>query len=194
VVRAAIELFTENGYAATTLHAVAGRAGVSVQTIYGTFENKAALLAEALDVAIAGDDSAVVVNAREWMQAVWRAPTGAERLRAYAAAVRRIMSGAGPMFHVVATAGSAAPADPPLAALAAETERRRRAGATSVIDAVASVATLRSGLSREEAIDVLWLLNGPAVYRHLVSTAGWSLARYESWLGDAMIAQLLAEP
>ena len=71
------------------------------------------------------------------------------------------------------------------------TEDRRRSGAKSVIDAVRSIGRLREGLDVEHAVDVLWLLNGSAVFRHLVRNAGWSLDEYEQWLAAAMVEQLL---
>jgi hypothetical protein len=139
-------------------------------------------------VSIAGDDAEIVVNAREWMRPVWEASTAAERLRAYAAAVRRIMDGAGDVFAVVA---AAATIDPEVVELADITEQRRRAGARSVIDSLRSVGTLRPGLTPQTAIDVLWLLNSPAVFAHLVRRAGWSLDQYQAWLADAMVNELL---
>lgn len=191
ILGAAKELFIAEGYGATTIQAIADEADVAVQTVYAAFGNKRTILSELVDVSIAGDDADVVVNAREWMRPVWEAPTAAERLQAYAGAVRRIMEGAGDVFAVVAAAPST---EPDVFDLAETTEQRRRAGATSVVDAVRSVGDLRPGLTRQAAIDVLWLLNGPAVFGHLVRRAGWSLDRYEAWLGDAMVRELLADP
>ena len=87
IIEAAITLFTTQGYGATTLQAIADEAGVAVQTIYATLKNKPTILAEALDVAIAGDDTPVAVNERDWMSEVWTAATGEKRLLAYAEAV-----------------------------------------------------------------------------------------------------------
>ncbi len=188
VLDAARAAFVELGYGAATMQSIADRADVAVQTVYGIFGNKRSILSEVLDVAIAGDDAPVAVNDREWMRPVWEAPTAEERLRAYARAVRRIMEGAGDVFGVVAAAASVS-AD--VVELAATTEQRRRAGAESVIRSVREVGTLREGLSVRRAVDVLWLLNGPAVYRHLVRDAGWTPAQYEAWLADAMVGQLL---
>lgn len=176
------------GYGATTMQAIADEADVAVQTVYAVFGNKRSILAELVDVSIAGDDAEIVVNAREWMRPVWEAPTGSERLRAYAAAVRRIMEGAGDLFAVVA---AAATVDPDVVDLADTTDQRRRAGAASVIDSVRAVAKLRSGLTRSRATDVLWLLNSPAVFAHLVRGAGWTADDYEAWLADAMVNELL---
>jgi AcrR family transcriptional regulator len=188
VLAAARKLFVADGYGVTTIQAIADEADVAVQTVYAVFGNKRSILAEVLDVSIAGDDAEIVVNAREWMRPVWDAPTAEERLRGYATAVRRIMDGAGDVFAVVATAATI---DPDAVELAETTEARRRAGATSVLDSVRSVGKLRPGLTRERAIDVLWLLNSAAVFAHLVRRAGWSLDQYEAWLGDTMVAELL---
>lgn len=189
ILASARNLFVTGGYGATSLQAIADGAGVAVQTVYAVFGNKRSILAELLDVSIAGDDEQVVVNARDWMRPVWEAPTAADRLRAYAAAVRRIMDGAGDVFAVVA---AAATSDPHVVELADATEQRRRVGATSVIDSVRSVGKLRPGLTRRHAIDVLWLLNSPGVFAHLVRRAGWTPHQYQAWLAEAMITQLLA--
>lgn len=190
VLAAARRLFVDEGYGATTIQAIADEAGVAVQTVYAAFGNKRSILAELLDVSIAGDDEQVVVNAREWMRPVWEAPTAAERLRAYASAVSRIMAGAGDVFAVVS---AAAATDPDVVELADTAERRRRTGAASVIESIRSVGELRPGLDPERAVDVLWLLNSPAVFRHLVRQAGWSGDEYRSWLADTMMRELLDE-
>ena len=190
VLAAAKELFVAEGYGGTTIQAIADQADVAAQTVYAVFGNKRSILAEVLDLSIAGDDADIVVNARAWMRPVWEAPTAAERLRAYAAAVRRIMDGAGDVFAVVA---AAATTDPDVVELAATTEQRRRAGARSVIDSVRSVGRLRPGLTPQRAVDVLWLLNSHVVFGHFVRRAGWSLDRYEAWLADAMVREVLAD-
>jgi AcrR family transcriptional regulator len=56
IVSAAIGLFSDRGWTATTLPTVAAEAGTSVDTIYATFGTKTALTMAAIDVAIVGDD------------------------------------------------------------------------------------------------------------------------------------------
>jgi AcrR family transcriptional regulator len=189
IVVAATELFVADGYGATSITAIAEQAGVGVQTVYASFGSKRAILTTALDQAIAGDDEAVVVNDRDWMHDVFHAPTAEARLAAYAAACCRIMEGAADVFAVVERA---ADTDPDVAALVTTTEERRRAGAASVVAAVTQVGELRAGLTRKAAVDVLSLLNGPAVYRHLVRQAGWSSRRYQVWLTGAFVRELLS--
>lgn len=191
VLVAARQLFVEHGYGSTTIQAIADAADVAAQTVYATFGNKRTILDRVLDVTIAGDDAEAAVNARDWMRPVWDAATASERLRGYAGAVRQIMERAGEVFAVVA---SAAESDPDAVPLAEQTEQRRRTGAASVVDSVMSVGELRPGLTRERAIDVLWLLNSPAVFRQLVRRARWSLDEYEAWLAEAMVNELLSRP
>lgn len=181
-------LSVRDGYA-TTIAAVVDEAAVAVQTVYALFGNKPTLLAAVVDRSIAGDDAPVVVNARDRMRDVWEAPTGRDRLRAHAGAVRRIMQGAA---AVLISLDRAAAADPELGALAATTEDRRRIGAAAVVDSVRSVAPLRAGLRPSEAVDVLWLLNSPMVFQHLAGHANWSPQRHERWLADPLCRELLA--
>jgi AcrR family transcriptional regulator len=190
IIEAAIRLFTAQGYGATTLQAIADEAGVAVQTIYATLENKPTILAEALDVAIAGDDEPVVINEREWMNEVWTAATAEQRLLAYAEAVGQIMERASDMFMVVT---GAALTDSRLAAIDNETQRRRRDGASRVVDSVAEVSRLAAGLSPERATDIVWLLNSPVVHQQLVRAAGWSRADYVGWLGRTLVRELLGD-
>ena len=188
IIEAAITLFTTQGYGATTLQAIADEAGVAVQTIYATLKNKPTILAEALDVAIAGDDTPVAVNERDWMSEVWTAATGEKRLLAYAEAVAQIMTRASDMFMVVS---GAALSDPRLNELDQETQRRRREGASNVVRSVTEVSSLAPGLSADRATDIVWLLNGPEVHQQLVRAAGWSTDEYVGWLGRALVRDLL---
>lgn len=51
---------------------------------------------------------------------------------------------------------------------------------------------LRSGLSFEEATDVLWALTSYDVYRMLVVEQSWEPERYETWLAQLLVQHLLA--
>src|SRR3954452_19560701 len=64
ILTAAIELFTESGWAGTTLAAIAERASVAVETIYSGFGSKKGLLRAAIDVAVVGDSEEVPLAER----------------------------------------------------------------------------------------------------------------------------------
>lgn len=190
VVAAATALFLERGYAVTSMTAIASAADVADQTVYAAFGTKRAVLSAAIDQAIAGDDRPVVVNDRDWMRVVLESTDARVRLEGYAEAVRRIHDGASGMFEVLA---ASATIEPELAAMWAEAQRRRRIGVTGVIAPLAEWGVLRDGLDAEEAIDIVWSLNGHELYRNLVVHRGWTPERYETWLGASFVELLLGK-
>jgi AcrR family transcriptional regulator len=187
--RAAEELFAAEGYATTTITAIAAEADVAPQTIYSQFGTKAAIAKELLDVAIVGDEEPVPVAGRPWFQRVFDdGIDGQERLRRYASACRRIYSGAGTAFEIIRRG---ADSDGELAELWATNRRSRREVVGRILDAVLADSTLRADRTREEAVDLLWVLHGPEMFQFLAVDCGWSADRYEAWLADAFCEQLL---
>src|SRR6476659_6139962 len=81
IVKAAYELFRDQGYAATTMAQVAERAGVAVQTVYFGFHTKAALLARAIDFAVTGKETPRPPEEQPWYRAMRDAPGIDEALR-----------------------------------------------------------------------------------------------------------------
>lgn len=188
--RAAHDLFLADGYAATTINAIAAEADVAPQTIYSQFGTKAALVKEMLDVSIVGDEEPVPVAGRPWFQRIFDdGLDGHERLRRYASAIRRIYVGAGSTFEIVRRG---ADADPELAELWANNQRARRMVVGRILDAALTGAELRSGVTRDEGVDLLWVLHGPELFHMLTVDSGWTADRYESWVADAMCEQVLA--
>ena len=82
------ELFLERGYPGTTMAQVARAAGVSVETVYKSFRNKAALAKQLWDVTLVSDDQPVPlaqrpefahITAEAEPGACWRPPDGGPR-------------------------------------------------------------------------------------------------------------------
>ncbi len=188
ITAAASELFVEHGYQGTTVTAIAERSDVAPQTFYATFGTKHAVLATAIDVAIAGDDDPIPVNDRPWMRPVWDAPDAPSTLRAYASAVRLIQARVGALLQVL---DLAAAGEPELSELHRESDRRRRLGASGVVEVAAQRGRLGDGLEFERAVDIAWTLNGHDVFLDLTRECGWSHDEYESWLADTLIKLLL---
>lgn len=189
ILRAAGDLFLAEGYSATTVNAIAQEADVAPQTIYSQFGTKAAIAKEMLDVSIVGDDEPVPVADRPWFACVFDdGITGRERLQRYASAVRRIYAGAGKAFEIVRRG---ADGDPELAELWRANQAARRAVVTQIVDGATSDTPLRPGLSKAEAVDLLWVLHGPELFHLLTVECGWSTDRYETWLADAFCEQIL---
>lgn len=187
VLDTALELFHIHGYAATTREAIARRAGVAPQTV-GALGTKRALLEELLDRAARGDAGTPPPAVRSWPQELREQPDGAALLRHHARGSRRASERSGAVAAVVR---GAAAADPGIAELWASLRLQRLRGQATVVELLAQVASLRPGLARGEAADILWMLTDDALHEGLVGERGWSGERFEAWLGEAMCAALL---
>src|SRR5262245_35111070 len=84
IVDAAGSLFAEHGFSATTVDAIASRAGVSRKTVFTSVGGKVELLKLAYDYAMAGDDEPVAMIDREGLQDVINEPDPYRQLELYA--------------------------------------------------------------------------------------------------------------
>jgi len=121
IVTTARDLFIEQGYGRTTMTDIARAAGVSVETIYAAFGNKATLLHRAWDVTVGGDDQDIVFHERPEVMAIRNEPDLAKRLMLHAAFSTRTAQRIAPFQLMVQ---SAAGADPAAAAMLEEMGRK----------------------------------------------------------------------
>ena len=98
------------------------------------------------------------------------------------------MSRTEPLYRILV---SAAGSDPDAAVLLAEQTRNRQLGQAQIARALARAGALRPGLRERAAADIIHALMSPEVYRLLVGDRGWTPGRYEQWLTETLIAQLL---
>ena len=185
---AALVLFTDRGYASTSMQAIAAEAGMAVQTLYFTFGTKSALLKEILDVAVAGDDEPVPTLERPRVRAAIADPDPVRQLRELARLSREIYERVAPVLQVVAGAASA---DSDIAELWETNNSQRATVMTEFVTALAAKGPLRDGVDTATAIDVALALLSPEMYGYLTSRRGWSADRWEEWTADALISQLL---
>jgi AcrR family transcriptional regulator len=188
ILRAASSRFLEHGYAATTIPAIAADAGVSIQTVYKAFGNKAGLLKSVFDMAIAGDDEPVPMVERDEIKHIQADPDARAKLRAYAAFY------AGRAQHAVRfqlLARDAAANDPGAAEVWAQMTNERLAGMTQFARHLADGGHLRTGLTVEDARDVLWTFISPQLWELLVVNRGWTTQHYANWMAEMLAAALL---
>ncbi|HEX2236594.1 MAG TPA: TetR family transcriptional regulator [Actinomycetota bacterium] len=168
--------------------AVAAGAGVSVETVYKAFRNKAGLLKAVFDVAIVGDDDPVPMLQRDMVRRIKAEPDPRRKLSIYGEHLAR----AGPRAAAVQLlVRDAAASDVEAASVWDQMLAERLEGMTHFARDLAQEDHLRDGVSFEEARDVLWTLNSVELYELLVLRRGWTNARYGRWIADAMIAALL---
>jgi len=189
VLAAARDAFLTRGYAATTIRGVARAAGVSQETVYKRFGNKAGLLKDVYDVAMAGDEEAAPIGARPEAIAVREATDPAAAVAAYAALCRGLVGRAGGLMRVVAGARGG---DPDLTAFITTVDAERLTGATLVTRLWAEHGWLRDGVDADRARDVVWTLNSPDVWM-LLTQRGWTAADYESWIATGLRSMVLRE-
>ncbi len=186
IVRTARDLFVEHGYGRTTMTDIADAAGVSVETIYAAFANKATLLHQAWDITVGGDDQDVVFHERPEVMAIRGEPDLAKRLLLHAAFSTQTAERIAPFQLMVQ---SAAGADPAAADMLEEMGRQRLAGMT-VMAAEAS-QTGQLVVSEEECRDVIWAMTDGVLWHRMVNERGWTTERFTEWLGRMWVALLV---
>ncbi|HVT77651.1 MAG TPA: TetR family transcriptional regulator [Acidimicrobiales bacterium] len=188
VLAVAHEMFVEDGYAATTMSAVAAAAGVSVETIYKTIGKKPALAKACFDVAIAGDDEDIPVRERESLLRVRNATDPHDKLRLYGEHMITTMRRVGAILLAVR---AAAATDVGARQVWEELQAERLRGMTMMAESLKRIKALRKGVSVDHARDVLWLHNSVELWDLLVNERGWSFEAYGTFLGQQLIAALL---
>lgn len=179
IIQAATKMFLADGYAATTLTAVAQLAGVGERTVYVRFGSKAQLLKRAIDVAVVGDTLSVDVAGRAWTMKSLTAATLEERLDAYASGCRGLMERAGGLIAVAQQVEAAEP-------VIADSAQQGRSATVSAIrrlwENIRADGLLHAGVDIEWVIDTCCLLGAAETYVLMTRTVHWTPDRYESWL------------
>jgi AcrR family transcriptional regulator len=189
--RSGAELFAAHGYAQTSIEQIAERAGVARPTVYTAFAGKPALLKQAVDLRLAGDDAPIPVKDRPWAQEILHQRHPHVMLELQARNDRMINERVAPLYEGVRNASTA---DDDIAHLYTTLKQQRLIGARITVEALAALGPLRDGLDLDTASDILWTLKDPALWTALVIDRGWSADRYQAWLAQTMQDSLLPAP
>src|SRR5258708_7477880 len=92
VAAAALSLFAERGYAATTIEAISDRSDTPQATVYRLFSAKLGIFKALLDVSVAGDDEAVAMLDRPQVRALLSAEDPKDQLAGFAALAGDVMA------------------------------------------------------------------------------------------------------
>ena len=189
VVEAARALFLERGYGATTIEAISARSDVPPATVYRLFSSKRGILKALLDVSIAGDDEAVPVADRPAVRSLLSDPDPRKKLAAFVGVAAQVNARTSVIYRILV---SAAASDPDAATLVDELTRQRQEGQGRIARSLSRSRALRPKLRESDARDIIHALVSPEVYGLLVVDRGWSSERYQTWLTDTLVDQLLA--
>jgi AcrR family transcriptional regulator len=188
ILEAARDLFERQGYAATTMSAIATEAGVALKTVYIAFEVKSGVLRALWNLLLRGDEDVAPVAERDWYRAVLDEPDPVRQLRLTAHNSRVVKERVGVMFGVIR---STAPADPDIAALWARIQAEFYDNQRAIVESLQRKQALRPELDVTRATDILWTLNHPDVWLLLVGERGWTADQFEQWFADTSASQLL---
>jgi len=157
VLDACRDLLVHNGYQATTVKAVAERAGVSTETIYKSFGGKKQLVKSLYDVTVAGDDEPVPIGERPDIRHILATSDPHEKLARYGAFVRSYQERTNVLLHVFTAA------NPDIAEIRATIEGERLSGLRTFVAHLASEGHLRAQLTlrRRSSHNSLRPANGP---------------------------------
>jgi AcrR family transcriptional regulator len=190
ILRTAQKLFERDGYAATSMAAIAAAAGVSLKTVYLAFETKSGLLRALWHLLLRGEQDNIPVGEQPWYRRVLDEPDPECQLRLNMRNSLMVKTRAGAMLEVIRTASSA---DPDICALWARIQTEFYDNQHAIVRSIADKGALAEGLDVATATDILWALNHPSLYALLARERGWSPERYEQWLGDLLDVQLLSD-
>ncbi|WP_088346886.1 MULTISPECIES: TetR/AcrR family transcriptional regulator [Rhodomicrobium] len=182
IVDAARQLFCQNGYFATKVEHIAKLARVSPATVYAVAGGKQGLLRTLMEI---GTTASAVATT---MEAISRSADPDEIIDLLAKGVRIVREEFGDTLRLIVE--TAPHEDSAGETWAAATQRYRAALATPA-HRLADLNALREGITRQDAIDILWFYFGYAGLSTLVLENGWSFDKAEIWLaGEARRALL----
>ncbi|WP_269939683.1 TetR/AcrR family transcriptional regulator [Arthrobacter sp. HY1533] len=187
MVTAAAGLFAARGFTGTTMEAVSAASGMSVQSVYFVFHNKAKLLQAAFDQAAMGAVDPTPPPQSTWYLAALQAATAEEALRGLVHGNCRILQGTAPL---TLAAASAAAGDPVVAELHARNEGLRMEVLSEMTRQLGARRNFRPGMTLSKAMDVAYGLLSPQLFTLLTQARGWTPEEFADWVADSLQHEL----
>ena len=186
VINVAEQRFLRDGYAETTVSAIAADVGVSDHMIYKTFGGKPGLVRAIRAKALLG---AGPTPAEHRSDAVIAEETDPRKIiSAWGTLTAEVMPRVAPLLLLIR---DAAATDPEVTELLEELDADRLRRMTDNARSLVETNQLGQGANVAEVADVLWTYSAPELYELLVIRRGWSAARYGQFIAKAMTDALL---
>lgn len=178
--------FLADGYAVTTVTAIAAEAKVSVDTIYKTFGGKPGLIRAIHHRALRGEGPIPAESRSDQLQATETDPR--KIIDSWGRFICEIAPRAAPIALLIR---SAATTDPELLGLLDEIDANRLRRMTDNANRLHNAGYLRPGVTIGSAADILWTYSSHELYELLVVRRSMPLARYGHFIAEAIAAALL---
>ena len=184
ILQAARKLFVAEGYAGTSMTAIAKEADVAIQTLYTSVGTKPEILL-ALNELIESE-----AGVQEYLVRMQASDDAEELVGLYVTACSVISQRCG---DIIWTLLATAPSEPDIERVVQDGFRRHDHGARMIATKLAEGGSLRAGLSEKRAGDMLSLMAWHETYRRMTEEFGWTFAELEIWLED-MLKEMLLTP
>ncbi|MGH2867250.1 MAG: TetR/AcrR family transcriptional regulator [Solirubrobacteraceae bacterium] len=186
IIASAERRFLRDGYAPTTIAAIAAGASVSPDTIYKSFGGKPGLVRAIRAHALQGEGAVPAEQRSDELQATQSDPRTI--IQAWGRLTAEIAPRVSPILLLIR---DAAATDPEVGTLLAEMDADRLRRMIDNARRLRDAGHLRTGTTLAQAADILWTYSSPELYELLVLRRGWTAPRYGRFIADAMINALL---
>jgi AcrR family transcriptional regulator len=186
ILDAARALFVRDGFARTTVKAIAATAKVAPDTVYATFGTKVGLLTALIDRELTGSAGVASVTERPEALAVRDELDQREQIRLFTRDIATVLERVRPVVEILRSA-SAVDAD--LLAVSQNLDTTRLDQIRKVAGWLAARGPLR--VDSDRAAEIIWAIASPDVARMLCDGRGWSNDEYAAWLADTLAHALL---
>ena len=185
ILRAARQLFSEQGYFATKVDEIAILARVAPATVYMVSGGKHGLLRTLMET---GTTDPIV---RATLASIDKMDDPGAIIRLVAASCRRMREQYGDIMRVMLTT---APHDQVVAEALATATARYRQAFLPIARRLAALGALHEDLDIDQAVDVFWFYFGYSGLFTLHDENGWTYERAEQWLCNEAGRALLRNP
>lgn len=166
--------------------AIAGEAGVAVQTLYLSFGSKTAILDTAFMQAIAGDDDPTPLLDRDWMREILDEPDGPKALADFVGVAAEIIARAAPLYMVIRSSA----ADPEVAELLQKNKADRHRQFRVLVEALATRRGFNAQLSVDDATAIVYVVLSEDAFAMYVNERGWSVEQWCAWTARILQREL----
>ena len=188
ILEAAERLFLSDGYASTTMAAIAAEARVALKTLYVAFETKGGMLRALWNLRLRSENADLPIAQHQAYREVLEEPDPERQLRLNARNSRLGKLRVGDLAEVIHTA---APLDPEIAALWERINSDYHDNQRAIVEKIKKKGALARGLDVGRATDILWTINHPTTWHLLVRRHRWTPEQYEQWIAASACQQLL---
>jgi len=188
IIDAAARLCRTGGWSSVTFPAIAKEAGVSRETVYAVFGNKAALIGEVVKASVARAAPGRHFLDEERPRSIKGQSDPLVQIDLWASYLTEILERVAPLIQVVRTG---AEAEPEMQVLYKALHDGRRGNLRLIAESIAQQTRFRHALTVDGAADVLWQLASPEVFSLLTGVGGYTTDAYQKWLAEMLKATLL---